>query len=169
MISQPLFIVLVAAFLTMLFVWSSARKLIQDQEPIGRAFPKATTRDIVRALAALPVVLAALHLALVWVLDGQGDPYVRLAQGLLFLGWWASIVIMLFSQAVALRSSSSWSAVSVIGMGLSAVILVLFSSSAQFAAVFEPNGYDRAIIVGVALALMAYTVVRRLWQARPSK
>lgn len=169
MISQPLFVVIVAGLLVMLLLWSAIRKLVRDQTPIAQAFPQATMRDILKVLIAAPLVVTAVHLAAVSILGYAGDLYAQFSQGLFYLGWWAAVTIMVFSQVTALRSTLPLPITSVIGTVVSVTVLALFSSSTRFMEVFSVDGYDRAIITGLALILMAYTVLRRLWNARPAK
>lgn len=169
MISQPLFIMIILGFVTMLLVWSAARRLIQDQAPIVVAFPDKTMRDLIKILVAAPLVISALHLLLAFALGARGDAYAELAQGLFYLGWWAGLTVMAFALLVARRAGTAIPGSAYVGMLLSAGVLALFTSPDLFAQTFSVDGYDRAIIVGFALMLMAYTVLRRLWRGRTTK
>ncbi len=169
MISQTLFIVILLGFVNMLLVWASARRLIQDQAPIMVALPERSLRDLIKVLVAAPLAATAVHLVVSYALGSRGDLYANMAQGAFFLGWWAAATIMVFVLVVSLRAGTKVPASAVIGLILTVAVLGLFTSVARFTETFSVDGFDRAIIVGLALILMAYTVIRRLWRGRTSK
>ncbi|NPV09251.1 MAG: hypothetical protein HPY83_14995 [Anaerolineae bacterium] len=168
MISRNLLIVIVDALIAMVLLWSGVRALVQDRSAIVRAFPRMELSAVLRGLLVLPFALTALFVAVAFVLDRQGDVSVRAAQAVFLLGWWGAAVIMVFSIFVGLRSPASVPASAVIGLLFALPPLILFTSTARFAEMFSVDGYDRPVIIGLALAAMSYTVIRRLERAKPA-
>lgn len=169
LISQTLFIVILLGFVDMLLVWASVRRLVEDQAPIVVAFPERSLRDVIRVLVAAPLVATAAHLVVSYAIGPRGDMYANMAQGVYFLGWWAAATIMVFVVVVSLRAGTKVPTSAILGIILTVAVLGLFTSVARFTQTFSADGFDRAIIVGLALVLMGYTVVRRLWRGRMSK
>ncbi len=169
MISQMLFIVILLGFVDMLFVWASVRRLVQDQAPIVVAFPSRSLRDLIKVLVAAPLLATAVHLVVSYAIGPRGDMYASMAQAIYFLGWWAAATIMVFVVVVSLRAGTKVPASAILGIVLTVAVLGTFTSAARFAETFSVDGFDRAIIVGLALVLMGYTVLRRLWRGRSTK
>jgi len=169
MISTSLFVIIMLGFVAMLLMWAAARRLVQDQAPLVVAFPDKSMRDLLKVLVAAPLVLTAAHLLLSYALGASLDASGSLAQALFYLGWWAGLTVMAFAFLTARRSGTAVPGSAYAGMVLSVAVLAAFTSPAFFASTFSVDGYDRAIIVGFALVLMAFTVLRRLWLGRTSK
>jgi predicted signal transduction protein with EAL and GGDEF domain len=168
-ISRTLFILIINALAGMLLLWSGARRLLQDRSYIAEAFPQMGLREILRGLYVLAFVLTAIFVAVAFVLYPEGDGYARGAQALYLLGWWGTIVLLVFIIFVGIRSSAPVPASAIVGLLVALVPAILFVSVPRFIQVFSVDGFDRAVIIGLALAAMSYTILRRLGRVEPAQ
>ncbi len=163
MISSTLVVVIVEALVAMLLMWAAMSGFLKDPAFIRRAFPGTTAARLVQVLAAVPLAAALLSAILFGlVLGAAPDTAARIGHFVLLAGWWLIATLSGFALLTALRAGVKVPISAVIGLVLSLATLAYFSDLPRYLVVFSVNGYDRAVIVGISLGAMGYTILSRL-------
>lgn len=162
------FIVVGGALIAMLLLWSAVSGLLRgDPPPISRLTREELGRGV-RLLVATSfafTVLSALVFAL--VLPDEVDALARGSHALFLLGWWLTLAILSFAVLTMRRLGLTLPPSAIAGFLVALAFLVYFTPLTNYVTVFRVVSYDRAVIIGLALVAMAYTILRRLGRMRP--
>ncbi|MHB0875236.1 MAG: hypothetical protein ACYC5O_04220 [Anaerolineae bacterium] len=155
--------VVIYSLVSIVILWSGVMDLLRSDSPLPALLPGKGLRDAIRILIAAPLAITAVVALLVPVLLGaQVSSAARLGHATLLLGWWLAAVLLLFALFAYRRLARSLPVSTVVGLLLCLAPIIYLTPLSNFVTVFEPLGYDRAVIIGLALIAMTASALRRL-------
>jgi hypothetical protein len=156
-------IVVVYSLLSMVMLWSGVMDLLRSDSPLPALLPGRGLRDAILILAAAPVVIAlTVAVAVPYLLGAHVSLAAHAGHAVLLLGWWLATVLLLFALFAYRRLGRRLPTATVVGLILCLAPIVYLSPLSRFVDLFEPLGYDRAFIIGLALVAMAGNSLLRL-------
>lgn len=120
-----------------------------------------------RLLLVAPPAVVLLVVALTYLAGDVVAVQVRIGHAVVLLGWWMAAALLLFAISAYQRLGQRVPVSALLGLLLAAAAIVYLTPISRFSAFFFPLGYDRALIIGVALVAMAGTILSRLYRLAP--
>lgn len=155
--------VVIYSLLSIVMLWAGVMHLLESDSPLPALLPGDGLREAVRILVAAPLAITAVVGVVLPLLFGtQVSSAGCFAHAFLLLGWWFAAVLLLFAAIAHWRLARPLPPATAIGLLLSLAPLIYLTPIANFVRIFEPIGYDRAFIIGLALIAMAASALRRL-------
>lgn len=156
-------VVVIYSLVSLVMLWTGVMDLVRSDSPLPELLPGKGLRDAIRILIVAPLAItAAVSLLLPFLLGAHVSIAARAGHAVLLLGWWLAALLLLFALFAYRRLGRALPVATMAGLLLCLVPVIYLSPLSHFVSLFEPIGYDRAIIIGLALLAMALTALRRL-------
>lgn len=154
------FLFVLAGMALMLLLWASVRELLVVHVEKLREIREPKLEQAVKAMFFVPLAAAIISAAILWYVFAT-DFQNRAIHALLLLSLWCMLLLLLLAFYLRRRLNMPYAKTAIAGLVVAVFSIIYLTPWGNFQALFNNLGYDRALIMGIAILSMWYMILRR--------